>query len=280
MKRIIKIGLFSILIISIAVCLWLIGYHTRKSQDNLPSLESIAEMDEADVNELLVGYRNYQLEDVWGEPDVESENTWIWGIDEYTRLQVSCNNKDKVVVGSIDAVFQAKILEILDGSYLVEPLEGSPELRSSDRITVSMKPLNSSLEPEVGDIIEIIHSGEIMESDPARLQDVYNVSAITEQEEEKWDLIPMVMVDGKLYLDTGMESSAEARCGVMDGEITSSVDGTQKPTRDGESNFGTGYGYQYGPQEGTIEIFMNEKWWVFATEEVRQYIQFPEDTAD
>ena len=280
MKRIIKIGLFSILIIAIAVCLWLIGYHTRKSQDNLPSLESIAEMDEADVNELLVGYRNYQLEDVWGEPDVESENTWIWGIDEYTRLHVSCNNKDKVVVGSIDAVFQAKILEILDGSYLVEPLEGSPELRSSDRITVSMKPLNSSLEPEVGDIIEIIHSGEIMESDPARLQDVYNVSAITEQEEEKWDLIPMVMVDGKLYLDTGMESSAEARCGVMDGEITSSVDGTQKPTRDGESNFGTGYGYQYGPQEGTIEIFMNEKWWVFATEEVRQYIQFPEDTAD
>ena len=151
MKRIIKIGLFSILIIAIAVCLWLIGYHTRKSQDNLPSLESIAEMDEADVNELLVGYRNYQLEDVWGEPDVESENTWIWGIDEYTRLQVSCNNKDKVVVGSIDAVFQAKILEILDGSYLVEPLEGSPELRSSDRITVSMKPLNSSLEPEVAE---------------------------------------------------------------------------------------------------------------------------------
>ena len=62
----------------------------------------------------------------------------------------------------------------------------------------------------------------------------------------------------------------------MDGEITSSVDGTKKPTQDGESNFGTGYGYQYGLQEGTIEIFMNEKWWVFATEDVRQEIQFPE----
>ena len=54
------------------------------------------------------------------------------------------------------------------------------------------------------------------------------------------------------------------------------VDGTKKPTQDGESNFGTGYGYQYGTQEGTIEIFMNEKWWVFATEDVRQEIQFPE----
>lgn len=277
MKKKVKIVLIIGLIIVLAVCAWFIGYHTRKSQDNLPSLESISKMDEADANELLVGYRNYQLEDVWGEPDAESENTWSWNIDEHTRLQVNCNNKDKVVTCSIDSVFQAVILEIGDGSYLVEPVEGSPELRSADRIKVKIEHLDSSLEPEVGEIIEIIHSGEIMESDPARLQDVYFVRVVKEQEEEKWDLIPMVMVDGKLYLDTGKESSVEARCGVMDGEITSSVDGTEKPTQDGESNFGTGYGYQYGSQQGTIEIFMNEKWWIFATEEVRQEIQFPED---
>ena len=276
MKKKVKIVIIILLIVVLAVCAWFIGYHTRKSQDNLPSLESIAEMNEADINDLLVGYRNYQLDDVWEDPDIKSENTWIWKIDEHTQLQVSCNTKDKVVVCSLDSIFQAEILEIFDNHYLVEPVEGSPELRSSDRIEVKIEHLDSSLEPEVGDIIEIIHSGEIMESDPARLQDVYSIRVITEQEEEKWDLIPMVMVDGRLYLDTGMESSVEARCGVMDGEITSSVDGTKKPTQDGESNFGTGYGYQYGPQEGTIEIFMNEKWWVFATEDVRQEIQFPE----
>lgn len=276
MKKAIKIGLITILIIAVAVCAWFIGYHTRKSQDNLPSLESIAEMDEADMNDLLVGYRNYQLVDVWEDPDIKSDNTWIWKIDEHTQLQVSCNNKDKVVMSSLDSVFQAVILEVRDSSYLVEPVEGSPELRSSDRIEVKREHLDPSLEPEVGDIIEIVHSGEIMESDPARLQDVYSIRVVKEEEQEQWDLIPMVMVDGKLYLDTGMESSVEARCGVMDGEITSSVDGTKKPTKDGESNFGTGYGYQYGPQEGTIEIFMNEKWWVFATEDVRQEIQFPE----
>ena len=276
MKKAIKIGLITILIIAVAVCAWFIGYHTRKSQDNLPSLESIAEMDEADMNDLLVGYRNYQLVDVWEDPDIKSDNTWIWKIDEHTQLQVSCNNKDKVVMSSLDSVFQAVILEVRDSSYLVEPVEGSPELRSSDRIEVKMEHLDPSLEPEVGDIIEIVHSGEIMESDPARLQDVYSIRVVKEEEQEQWDLIPMVMVDGKLYLDTEMESSVEARCGVMDGEITSSVDGTKKPTKDGESNFGTGYGYQYGPQEGTIEIFMNEKWWVFATEDVRQEIQFPE----
>ena len=275
MKKKVKIVIIILLIVVLAVCAWFIGYHTRKSQDNLPSLESIAEMDEADINDLLVGYRNYQLDDVWEGPDVKSENTWIWKIDEHTQLQVNCNNKDKVVVCSLDSVFQAKILEIFDNHYLVEPVEGSPELRSSDRIEVKIEHLDPSLEPEVGDIIEIIHSGEIMESDPARLQDVYSIRVVNE--EEQWAMIPMVMVDGKLYLDTGMESSVEARCGVMDGEITSSVDGTKKPTQDGESNFGTGYGYQYGPQEGTIEIFMNEKWWVFATEDVRQEIQFSEN---
>lgn len=278
MKKKVKIAMIILLIIVLAVCAWFIGYNTRKSQDNLPSLESIAKMDEADINDLLVGYGNYQLVDVWEDPDIKSDNTWIWKIDEHTQLQVSCNNKDKVVVCSLDSVFQAVILEIFDNHYLVEPVEGSPELRSSDRIEVKIEHLDPSLEPEVGDIIEIVHSGEIMESDPARLQDVYSICVAKEEEQEQWDLIPMVMVDGKLYLDTGMESSVEARCGVMDGEITSSVDGTKKPTKDGESNFGTGYEYQYGPQEGTIEIFMNEKWWVFATEDVRQEIQFPEDT--
>lgn len=277
MKKKVKIVIIILLIVVLAACAWFIGYHTRKSQDNLPSLESIAEMDEADINDLLIGYRNYQLDDVWEGPDVKSENTWIWKIDKHTQLQVSCNNKDKVVVCSLDSVFQAKILEIFDSYYLVEPVEGSPELRSSDRIEVKMEHLDPSLEPEVGDIIEIIHSGEIMESDPARLQDVYSIRVAKEEEQEQWDLIPMVMVDGNLYLDTGIESSVEARCGVMDGETTSSVDGTKKPTQDGESNFGTGYGYQYGPQEGTIEIFMNEKWWVFAAEDVRQEIQFPEN---
>ena len=277
MKKKVKIVIIILLIVVLAVCVWFIGYHTRKSQDNLPSLESIAEMDEADINDLIVGYRNYQLDDVWEGPDVKSENTWIWKIDEHTQLQVSCNNKDKVVVCSLDSIFQAEILKIFDNHYLVEPVEGSPELRSSDRIEVKIEHLDSSLEPEVGDIIEIIHSGEIMESDPARLQEVYSIRVVNEEEREQWAMIPMVMVDGKLYLDTGMESSVEARCGVMDGEITSSVDGTKKPTQDGESNFGTGYGYQYGLQEGTIEIFMNEKWWVFATEDVRQEIQFPEN---
>jgi len=170
-------------------------------------------------------------------------------------------------------VFQAEILEIHGGHYLVKPVEGSWELNSADRMEVPIRNAHPSPEPEIGDVIEIEYSGEILETYPARIADVYGIKII--KEAETWDLIPMVMVNGTLYLDTGHESKIEARCGVMDGEITSQVDGNKQPTVDDQSNFGTGYGYQYGATEGTIELFMNGKWWIFATEEARQKIQFP-----
>ena len=170
-------------------------------------------------------------------------------------------------------VFQAEILEIHDGHYLVKPVEGSWELNSADRIVVPISNAHPSPEPEIGDVIEIEYSGEILETYPARIADVYGIKVI--KQTETWDLIPMVMVNGTLYLDTGHESKIEARCGVMDGEITSQVDGNKQPSVDNQSNFGTGYGYQYGATEGTIELFMNGKWWIFATEEARQKIQFP-----
>ena len=69
MKKGIKIVLTTVFVIVVLVCAWFVGYYTRKSQDNLPSLEAISKMDEADVNELLIGYRNYQLDDIWEEPD-------------------------------------------------------------------------------------------------------------------------------------------------------------------------------------------------------------------
>ena len=170
-------------------------------------------------------------------------------------------------------VFQAEILEIHDGNYLVKPVEGSWELSSADRIKVPIRNTHPSPEPEIGDVIEIEYSGEILETYPAQIADVYGIKVI--KDAKTWDLIPMVMVNGTLYLDTGHESTIEARRGVMDGEITSQVDGSKQPTVDDQSNFGTGYGYQYGATEGTIELYINGKWWIFATEEARQAIQFP-----
>ena len=97
-------------------------------------------------------------------------------------------------------------------------------------------------------------------------------NTIPAEDDVKWDLIPMVMVDGVLYLDTGYNNTDFRMCGTPDGTITSEVDGWKKPTEDNQSNFGSGYGYQYGATEGTIEIYMDDTWRIFATEEVKEQI--------
>ena len=73
----------------------------------------------------------------------------------------------------------------------------------------------------------------------------------------------MFMVDGVLYEDTGRESTVDGRCGNMDGEITSSVEAWQQPEEDGQSNFGSGFGYQIGMEPDTLEILQDGHWLVF-----------------
>lgn len=79
----------------------------------------------------------------------------------------------------------------------------------------------------------------------------------------------IVMVNGKLYYDTGKESTLTGRCGVMDGKITSNIEPTEIPKIDNQSNFAGEFSYQYGI-ENTIEINIDNKWIVFQakTEEI------------
>ena len=112
---------------------------------------------------------------------------------------------------------------------------------------------------DVGGIYNAYH----YEAEDAEEEELPILMTESDPDSSEWDKIPMVMVDGKLYYDTGEESNMDARCGVMDGEITSSVDGSEIPSEDNQSNFGTGFGYQYGAND-TLEISMNGKWIVFA----------------
>lgn len=156
--------------------------------------------------------------------------------------------------------FQATVIEATDNSILVKPIDGSLELNSSDEFSI---PNKEQLELQTCDLVEIIYNGEILESYPAQLGEIYKITLLEQEEADAmWDRIPMVRVNSKLYYDTGRESTVNGRCGNMDGEITSTVDGTEIPTEDNQSNFGSGFGYQYGADD-TIEIYMNEKWFVF-----------------
>lgn len=156
--------------------------------------------------------------------------------------------------------FQATVIEVTDSSILVKPVDDSPELDSSDQFSV---PNTEKLALQTGDTVEITYNGEILESYPAQLGEVYEITLLEQAKADvMWDRIPMVRVNGKLYYDTGRESTVSGRCGNMDGEITSTVDGTEIPTEDNQSNFGSGFDYQYGSDD-TIEVYMNEKWFVF-----------------
>ena len=78
-----------------------------------------------------------------------------------------------------------------------------------------------------------------------------------QKESLQWDLIPMVMIEGELYFDTNTVITEPRKCGVMDGETTSEVSDTETPTENNQSNFGTGFEYQF-VGDGKVDIFIGD----------------------
>lgn len=69
---------------------------------------------------------------------------------------------------NVEYSFIATVLEINGDSVLVEPVESEDELRSSNEIMFSTKGLND-IGAEVGSVIEVTYTGQIMESYPAQI---------------------------------------------------------------------------------------------------------------
>lgn len=72
----------------------------------------------------------------------------------------------------------------------------------------------------------------------------------------------LLKIKGKLYYDSASESEIKARCGVMDGKITSHIEENLIPIEDNQSNFPGDYEYQYG-EYGTIDVVIDGKWITF-----------------
>ena len=80
--------------------------------------------------------------------------------------------------------------------------------------------------------------------------------------EEQTGKARAVFVRDRLYISTETESTIEGRCGNMDGEIISYVSEDEMPSKNGESNFGTGYSYQV-TGVNTVDVFIGDKIIVF-----------------
>lgn len=76
----------------------------------------------------------------------------------------------------------------------------------------------------------------------------------------------MLMLNQKLYIDTG-EISTAPRCGVMDGTVKKTVSPDKIPSKEGQSNFGKGYPFQYGRRQNRIEVRIDDTFHIFAYNE-------------
>lgn len=108
-------------------------------------------------------------------------------------------------------------------------------------------------------------NGQEISNEADTMPDNSKEITVTNKEEVNNEPKRMVMLDGKLYVDTG-ETSSMLRCGVMDFQIESVVSENEVPTVDNQSNFGT-YSGQLGTRENRVEICIDDVWHIFAYNE-------------
>lgn len=93
------------------------------------------------------------------------------------------NTTTSVIVGyaeNVNPYFNAKVLEVNEKNILVEPLKGEIERNSASKIYVSTDVISGNPVPELkkGDEVRIIYNGEIMETYPAQIADVFTIIRI------------------------------------------------------------------------------------------------------
>ena len=116
--------------------------------------------------------------DTWFKVGINMQNPTSEDIVVYVEVEnVEVRISDESVPNGI--TFKAEVLEIHEGYFLVAP-EASWALNSADQIEVPLMNMDPALEPQIGDIIEISYSGEILETYPARLKEVYSIRVVAE----------------------------------------------------------------------------------------------------
>ena len=113
MKRKITAAFILAAVLFLAYEAWLYAYHNQKSNDNLPGLPSISEMEEADIHELVRGYKRTQLHYMWEKPNETDDQEDIWSLGDGRYLRVNYNHRDEAVIcGVFVELFPADTKEV------------------------------------------------------------------------------------------------------------------------------------------------------------------------
>ncbi len=83
-----------------------------------------------------------------------------------------------VIITDYHSGFNAKVLEVNENNILVEPFENENERKSASRIYVSTELKGEEILPEIkkGDYVTISYDGNIQESYPAQITNVYSIT--------------------------------------------------------------------------------------------------------
>ena len=118
------------------------------------------------------------VKDEWFKVGINMQNPTDEDIVVYVEVEnVEIRISDESAPNRI--TFKAEVLEIHEEYFLVAP-EASWALNSADQIEVPLMNMDPALEPQIGDIIEVSYSGEILETYPARLKEVYSIRVVAE----------------------------------------------------------------------------------------------------
>lgn len=182
------------------------------------------------------------------------------GLIPFTYIAIGDNNRAFIATDLAKSYLPNGEYVIKGDKLTVHTQEGEFEfkIKNETELVLNRFPDNEPLKKE---------SSYIYEEDEEDKEETTKTGMNTEQDKETdnkenlGDLPPMVMIDNKLYMDTG-KVAKQKKCGTWDGEITSEVPQDEKPTKNDQSNFGVGFGYQYGGEEG-LDVYINGKWYVF-----------------
>lgn len=86
-----------------------------------------------------------------------------------------------------------------------------------------------------------------------------------EEDESNWARRPMILVEDTLYFDTGIQLDVTVDPAVVLGSVTSTVDVSEIPAKEGQSNFGQ-VGAQYAYYEDGLLLLIDDGWYYFETE--------------
>lgn len=188
---------------------WKHGYSAKSLRKN--NLNAFSAFDLSGRMYYLLEQKNGDIFIAQGYTETQSFR-WVYKMKE--AVESSDDGKDNETdssssqIGGYNPYFNATVLEVYKNSVLVEPFEGSNELKSADKITINTNVISTHPVPELkeGMQIRIVYNGTIEETYPANIPTAFAIYELRE-------------VDGKLEPVIATPPKSEAATSLIDSDI-------------------------------------------------------------